>query len=250
MQSAGWLSALNHSRLVVADHDERVDGRLGEDVAEPRDRGLRRFVARPGHLGAQLAADPRRSSRRPARRTSARARGRGRRGRRTRRTACSTSGCATCRFRGRCPPWSPPLAPLGPTTGSARLASGSARQALRSDPLPDPLASPLAQLAEAVRSDPLFDPLASPSAQLAQRARPAVPSGIACRSTVAQRAAQRQAGRRFRGIVAPMQTLFVTGGAGFIGSNFVRLALERTARACRGPRQADLRGQPREPDAT
>ena len=44
-----------------------------------------------------------------------------------------------------------------------------------------------------------------------------------------------------------MQTILVTGGAGFIGSNFVRHALARTRRAGRRARQAHLRRQPREP---
>ena len=44
-----------------------------------------------------------------------------------------------------------------------------------------------------------------------------------------------------------MATWIVTGGAGFIGSNFVRLALARDRRARRRARQAHLRGQPREP---
>ena len=44
-----------------------------------------------------------------------------------------------------------------------------------------------------------------------------------------------------------MDTIVVTGGAGFIGANFVRHALSRDRRARGGPRQAHLRGQPREP---
>jgi hypothetical protein len=44
----------------------------------------------------------------------------------------------------------------------------------------------------------------------------------------------------------PMRTLLVTGGAGFIGGNFVRLMLSRPT-PHRQPRQADLRRQPRHP---
>ena len=44
-----------------------------------------------------------------------------------------------------------------------------------------------------------------------------------------------------------METWLVTGGAGFIGCNFVRLALAKTRRAHRRARQAHLRRQPREP---
>ena len=44
-----------------------------------------------------------------------------------------------------------------------------------------------------------------------------------------------------------METIVVTGGAGFIGSNFVRHALARTEARGRRARQAHLRGQPREP---
>ena len=44
-----------------------------------------------------------------------------------------------------------------------------------------------------------------------------------------------------------MDTWIVTGGAGFIGSNFVRLALARSRRAHRRRRQAHLRRQSREP---
>ena len=44
-----------------------------------------------------------------------------------------------------------------------------------------------------------------------------------------------------------MDTLIVTGGAGFIGSNFVRLALAPHRRPRRRARQADLRRQPRQP---
>ncbi len=45
-----------------------------------------------------------------------------------------------------------------------------------------------------------------------------------------------------------MDTILVTGGAGFIGCNFVRLALAETDGACRRPRQADLRREPGEPE--
>ena len=44
-----------------------------------------------------------------------------------------------------------------------------------------------------------------------------------------------------------MDTIVVTGGAGFIGANFVRTALAADRRARRGARQAHLRRQPREP---
>ena len=43
--------------------------------------------------------------------------------------------------------------------------------------------------------------------------------------------------------------ILVTGGAGFIGSNFVLDWLARRRRAGRQPRQADLRRQPRQPRA-
>ena len=47
-----------------------------------------------------------------------------------------------------------------------------------------------------------------------------------------------------------MDTIVVTGGAGFIGANFVRQALARHRRARGGARQAHLRRQPGEPGAT
>ena len=55
------------------------------------------------------------------------------------------------------------------------------------------------------------------------------------------------AGRQF-GSRHPMVEVLVTGGAGFIGSNFVRYALGHASRLARhDARQADLRGPDREP---
>src|SRR6185436_2049095 len=45
--------------LIVADHDQRVECRVREDVAETAEGGLGRLVARPGDVRAELAADPR-----------------------------------------------------------------------------------------------------------------------------------------------------------------------------------------------